>query len=300
MIIVISAMFAIAVISCDFDIVERQVTATDALTIAEDEVSALKSEESIDEEVSTARFAGHFRDFRGKRMTIPRHFFGPNFTECAEVTVEGEAFPKTITIIYGEDCITRRGITKTGTVIITLSDTITNPGAVYTVEYVDMLVGNKAVEKTATYTNEGQNENGNWVISSESVTTVTKDDTLVITREYSQTREWLSGFETREFKDDIFLKSGGGSISVNGELKFEREIIEPLLIDRSCQFILSGIVEITRNEESMMIDFGDGECDNIAVVTKDGESEEIELISGKFRREFKRQDRNMNRNRGWW
>ena len=29
----------------------------------------------------------------------------------------------------------------------------------------------------------------------------------------------------------------------------------------------------------MIIDFGDGECDNLAVVTKDGESEEIELIS---------------------
>ena len=96
------------------------------------------------------------------------------------------------------------------------------------------------------------------------------------------------------------VKTGGGTISVNGVVKFEREIIEPLLIDRACRFILSGVIEITRNDESMIIDFGDGECDNIAVVTKDGESEEIELISGRFRREFKRGDHNMNRKQGWW
>ena len=45
-----------------------------------------------------------------------------------------------------------------------------------------------------------------------SVTTITKNDTLVITREFSQSREWLAGFETPEFRDDIFLKSGGGSV----------------------------------------------------------------------------------------
>ncbi len=299
-IILISAIFAFTVSSCDFSTNENEVSASDEYTIAEDEISALKSEESTDEEISTARFAGHFPGFTGPRMIIPRYFFGPNFPECAEVTVEGETFPKIVTIVYGEDCITRRGISKTGTIIITLSDTITNPGAEYTLEYVDMIINNKQVEKTATFINEGMNENGNWVISSESVTTISKNDTLIVTREFSQSREWLAGFETPEFRDDIFLKTGGGSIALNGDMKFEREITDPLLIDRSCQFILSGVVEITRNDETMIIDFGDGECDNIAVVTKDGISEEIELISGKFRRGFQRRQHNMHRNNGWW
>ena len=185
-IVLISAIFAFTVTSCDFNANENEVSASDEFTIAEDEVSALKSEESIDEEISTARFAAHFPGFKGPRMIIPRYFFGPNFPECAEVTVEGETFPKTVTIVYGEDCVSRRGITKTGTIIITISDTITNPGAEYTLEYVDMLIGNKKIEKSASFTNEGVNENGNWVISSESVTSITKNDTLVITREFTQ------------------------------------------------------------------------------------------------------------------
>lgn len=299
-IILTTALFAFAVTSCDNSLNNNIDTASDSYTIAEDEISALKSEETTDEEISTARFAAHYNNFVGPRMVIPRHFFGPNFPDCAEVTVEGETFPKTVTVVYGEDCISRRGITKTGTMIITISDTITNPGAIYTLEYVDMVIGGKSVEKTATFTNEGMNDAGNWVMSSESETSITKNDTLVITRSFSQSKEWLAGFDTRYFSDDIFMKTGGGTISVNGVVKFEREIIEPLLIDRACRFILSGVIEITRNDESMIIDFGDGECDNIAVVTKDGESEEIELISGRFRREFKRGDHNMNRKQGWW
>jgi hypothetical protein len=51
----------------------------------------------------------------------------------------------------------------------------------------------------------------------------------------------------------------------------------------------------------MTINYGAGECDNIALVTKDGgESEEIELNSGKFRKGFQRKHKHMKQNKGWW
>jgi len=159
------------------------------------------------------------------------------------------------------------------------------------------------VDKTALITNEGQDADGNWVISSEYIMTSTLEsegNTMVMVRDFSETKVWLSGFETPEIKDDIFLKSGGGSLTVNDELKFERSITEDLLINRSCMFPLQGIIEISRGEETMSIDYGDGECDNLAVVTKDGESEEIELISGRFRKGFQRHKRNMKQEKGWW
>ena len=73
-----------------------------------------------------------------------------------------------------------------------------------------------------------------------------------------------------------------------------------MLIDRSCKYPLSGIVEITRAGETMTIDYGTGECDNLAQVTKDGVSEEIELNSGKFRKGFQRHNKHMKQNTGWW
>ena len=77
-------------------------------------------------------------------------------------------------------------------------------------------------------------------------------------------------------RDDQLLVSRSGSITGNGELKFEKTTIVPLEIDRTCRWPLSGIVEITRADETMTIDYGTGECDNIALVTKDGEPEEID------------------------
>jgi len=279
---------------------------SDAVTIAEDEVFALKSTEATDCDVSAARFGGHL--FSGKMMISGPHlFFGRSFPDCAVVSVEpeveGKEFPKTITIDYGDGCVGRKGLEKRGIITLHMTDTILIPGAVYTLTFEDMTIGKRIVDKTATITNEGQAEDGIWVISSEYVMTSSiesEGNTVVMVRDFSETKIWLSGFETPEIEDDVFLKSGGGSLIVNDELKFKRNIIEELLIDRSCMFPKEGIIEISRGEETMTIDYGDGECDNLAMVTKDGDSEEIELISGRFRKGFQRHHRNMKQKKGWW
>lgn len=276
---------------------------SDAVTLAEDEVFALKSTEATDCDISSARFGGHL--FNGKmKISGPQLFFGRSFPDCALVSVdqeiEGQAFPKTITIDYGEGCVGKKGFEKRGTITLHMSDTILNPGATYTITFADMTIGNREVEKTAVITNLGQ-EDGSWVLSSSYVMTSTiESGEAVVIREFEEKKVWLSGFETPEIEDDIFLKSGGGSMTVNGELKFERNIIEDLLIDRSCMFPKEGIIEISRGVETMTIDYGDGECDKLAVVTKDGESEEIELMSGRFRKGFQRHKRNLNQDKGWW
>jgi hypothetical protein len=274
----------------------------DNVTMAEEEVADLKSAEATSSDVSAARFGGHL--LRGGMMLEGHHlFFGKGFPACATVTVDSDEFPKTVTIDYGDGCTGRMGLEKRGIITIYMSDTIINEGAEYTLTYEDLTLGNRVISKTATFTNEGLNEDENWVISFESTSTTSfekQEEVFIIVREFSGEREWLEGFETPECTDDIFLLSQNGSITVNDELKFEKTTIEPLLIDRSCKWPLSGIVEITKGGETMTIDYGTGECDNIALVTKDGESEEIELNEGKFRKGFQRQHKHMKQNKGWW
>jgi len=273
----------------------------DQITVAEEEIASLKSAEATDSDVDAAKFAGHL--MKGGMSLGGHHLlFGRNFPPCATVTVDSDDFPKTITVDYTEGCVGRMGLAKKGTLTIEMSDTITNEGAVYVVTFSNVNFGNRTIEKTVTYTNEGQNDEGNWVISYEmlSTTSFTKEEeTFVIVRDFTGSKEWLAGFDTPECTDDQFLRNGAGSITVNEELKFERTVTD-LFIDRACKYPLSGVIDITRGEESMSIDFGTGECDNIALVTKDGESEEIELNAGKFRKGFKRHERNMKKNKGWW
>ncbi len=275
---------------------------SDAVTMAEDEIFTLKSAESTGSDINAARFSGHLFS-KGMMVGGPHLFFGKHFPDCATVTVNGDDFPKEVIIDYGEGCTGRAGMEKRGIITLTMSDTITVPGATYTITFEDVSIGNRQIEKTATITNEGLNDDEQWVISSQWVRTSTMESegaTVVITRNYNEQKVWIAGFETPKASDDQFYKTGGGSIMVNDELKFERIITDELQINRACMFPLSGVIEITRDGEMMSIDFGDGNCDNIAVVTKGDESEEIELISGRFRREFKRGNKHMKRNKGWW
>jgi hypothetical protein len=195
------------------------------------------------------------------------------------------------------------GLEKKGIVTIYMSDTITVEGAFYTITIENMTLGQREISKTATYTNEGMNDAGNWVISFESLSTTSfekNEELYSIVREFTGQREWLEGFDTPQATDDIFYLTRNGSITVNDELKFDKSTVEPLLIDRSCRYPLSGIVEITRADETMTIDYGTGECDNIAHVTKDGVTEEIELNSCQFRKGFQRHNKHMKQNKGWW
>jgi len=278
---------------------------SDAVTIAEDEVFALKAAEATDCDVSSARFAGHMLSGNMK-ISGPHLFFGRSFPDCAVLSVaheiEGQEFPKTITIDYGEGCTGSKGLEKTGIITLHMTDTILNTGAEYTVTFEDMTMGNRTIEKTANVFNETV-DNGPTVIRSEYVmtsTVVSEGTTLVMVREFNETRIWESGFLTPEIEDDVFWKSGSGSLTINDEPKFDRNIVEDLLIDRSCDYPKQGIIQISRGDETMTIDYGDGECDNLALVTKDGESEEIELKSGKFRKGFQRHKRNTKQEKGWW
>ena len=272
------------------------------VTIAEEEVADLKAAEATSSDVSSATCGAP--TLQGGMMTgVPRMIFGTGFPQCATVSADSDEFPKTITIDYSEGCTGRMGLEKKGIVTIYMQDTIINEGAYYTVTIENMTMGHREISKTATYTNEGLNDAGYWVISFESLSTTTfeKDgETYTIVREFTGAMEWMEGFDTPEATDDIFLLTRDGSITVNDELKFEKTTIEPLLIDRSCKYPLSGIVEITRAGETMSIDYGTDECDNIAHVTKGDVTEEIELNSGQFRKGFQRHNKNMKQNKGWW
>ena len=74
-----------------------------------------------------------------------------------EKPVDNDEFPKTITVDYSEGCVGRMGLAKKGTLTIEMSDTITNEGAVYKVTFSNVKFGNRSIETTITYTNEGQN-----------------------------------------------------------------------------------------------------------------------------------------------
>ena len=264
-------MLAFAIMSC-----ERNKSMSSDMDIAEGEILGLTlAEASAEEDHSVAMEPpGTFRMFG---MMGPRKGagMGPGMHQFRPGPERG---------ICGEGCEDRKGNIKTGKIIINISDDMKEEGATRTVTYEDYTVGGNEISGSRTVINKGINEKGNWIIEWQSDMLIKKvEEGVEINRTSNATREWMAGFETAEKSDDSFQITGTGSITQNGSVTFNREIIVPLLVDRSCRYILSGQVELTNEESSMLIDFGDGTCDNTATVTKDGVTEEIDLTRCKYR-----------------
>ena len=60
--------------------------------------------------------------------------------------------------------------------------------------------------------------------------------------------------------------------------RYKRNIIKPLVKIDGCDYIVEGKIEYIKDGAVVAtVDFGDGECDNIATKTVDGVDKEIEL-----------------------
>jgi hypothetical protein len=211
----------------------------------------------------------------------PLKFGVPHIDSCVTVTVSGNTYPREIVIEYLEGCSMQRH-DRHGKILINLSDTITNPGAIQTITYQDFYIDSIKVDLTGSLENRGQNASGNWILEKKYTQTITKNGQTFV-RTNNETLEWLSGFGTPDRMDNVYYISGSGSVVMNDTARFTKTITTPLLFDATCDFIKSGVVELNRNGNISIIDYGDGTCDDQATITSNGITEEINLHSNRFR-----------------
>lgn len=202
---------------------------------------------------------------------------------CYTVTVDkpdSTLFPKTITVDYGDGCsvvIDGDTITKKGVITIVITGRYAQTGATRSVSYTNFFVNNIQIEGTRTQTSLGIDENFNysWNVSLQNGKMIFPDGTT-ITREVEKTRTLVTN-KTALRTDDYWLTTGTTSgVNYLGE-NYMKEIVDPLRRNFGCRFIVSGAIEITRNDNVYTIDFGNGTCDRLATLTKDGETIDFTL-----------------------
>ena len=191
--------------------------------------------------------------------------------------VEGESdfpgFPKLITIQF-IDWQVGEGRVKNGFIYIWTDGPMLAVGTTRIISFEDFTVDGNLIEGTKTITNlDGLNlsitlEGGK----------ITFTDGTFITREVERNREWILGMETPFFIwDDEFVFTGTCS-GVNREgIEYSNTITEPLLKRMSCRWLVAGTIEMQVGETLTILDYGDGECDNLATITVNGETTEITL-----------------------
>jgi hypothetical protein len=112
---------------------------------------------------------------------------------------------------------------------------------------------------------------------------ITLADGRVITRTGSRTRELVEGLNTPLiFLDNIYKVTGEWFTTFPNASVKTSTITSPLFLKIACSttnksIFSKGVITFTRNNNTATLDYGDGNCDNIAVFTKNGVSTTITL-----------------------
>jgi hypothetical protein len=206
---------------------------------------------------------------------------------CPLVTItnsEAGIWPKIVTVDFGNGCTGLYENSRSGKIIIEVTGPRLEAGAKKTVTFENYYFNGIKVEGTKVVENTGYNENQNLVCSVRLTGgKLTLPDGKFIERSTDHQREWIAGLLTKNIWDDECLITGTATGTTLEGVTYTNTITTALLWKRSCFFLVSGVVKIVREgKPDVEINYGMGECDASAVITKGGESKEI-LLRHKIR-----------------
>lgn len=206
-------------------------------------------------------------------------------TACATITrVPAFGTPITVgqtvtkTIDFGTGCTLNNGNVLSG--IITISFVYQPEATSHTITYTFDNFYHNAIkfDGTKTFTrvmmSTAANPDVHPVVTMVMDLTVTLPNGNVYTREGERVREIIEGYGTETWTDNIYKITGSwDTTGPNGTQT--STITTPLRVKMSCvavnkPLIVSGIITIVRNGNTATLDYGDGTCDNLAVLTVNG------------------------------
>ena len=186
---------------------------------------------------------------------------------CAVVTESSNTFPKTVTIDYGTGCVGQNGLTKKGKVIINVSGDMRVEGNTRTVTFENFFINDVKIEGSRNAENTGPNVAGNMVVKVMGEITASNGE-LTRSRNFTRYREWISGISTCEISDDEFHVTGSGTVIGRRGIEIPHTITEKIVLKPGeCKYPLSGKVDIGNESRGIILNFGNGMCDNIAEAT---------------------------------
>ncbi|QGY44630.1 hypothetical protein GM418_13440 [Maribellus comscasis] len=191
-------------------------------------------------------------------------------SDCAGISIKPlRGFPKTITIDFGDGCTGANGFYRSGTIAIVISDTLRTFGTTYSASFADFYIEGFSINGEISFENTSEGEVLSFYEEMDMIFTGT--DGVEIEKTKVVERAWIEGADTQDVSDDVFTVSGSAEVNSSAKGYYAYNIIEPMQISYSCDFISEGVIEITTSasDEPVTIDFGDDSvCDWIVFVSQ--------------------------------
>lgn len=199
---------------------------------------------------------------------------------CATVEIQLTSTTWTRTITF-ENCTLPNGNVVDGTIIVSGSLNFDTPTHTISYSFVDfhhngiLIEGNKTIVRSlqSTATLAAIHPVANMSIDM----TVTFPNGNVYHREGNRIREMIEGFGTPMiWADNVFSISGSWITTFPAGTRTST-ITTPLRVRANCPNIVSGVVTTVGTNNTATLDYGNGDCDNQATLTVNGNTTTITL-----------------------
>jgi hypothetical protein len=198
--------------------------------------------------------------------------------DCVTITVEIQQNFRAVTIDFGTTGCLVQGHILRGQILMDYTRDPEAQQVMINYNLVDFFVDAKSVMGSRSILRELANANGNPQFTHHLDLTVIWPNGIQASREGTRIREWVEGFGSGTFSDNVFEITGDWTATfVNGNTH-NYEVMLPLRREIGCMHFVSGTVDVTRTNFGGVFDFGDGTCDALATFTFDNGTEiEVQL-----------------------
>lgn len=182
-----------------------------------------------------------------------------------------------VTLDYGESCTTKKEDVLSGKIQMLIKPDILGKSVTIDYSFENFYFNSKKIEGTVNKIRSRSNENENpQAIITRDIKIIWEDDSYALVNG-ERTREWIEGADNLIWSDNVFSITGKLTITKRNGVLRTSTIIEPLIKNMACKFLVSGVIEIEKNDKQRTIDYGDGECDDLALLSSSGKEYEIHL-----------------------
>lgn len=194
---------------------------------------------------------------------------------CVVVTRNAEA--KTITLDFGDGCVGPHGRERSGKVIVTYGGEFDDNLANRVITFDDYFVNNREITGRIELRDFNLNEQGNLTLTRKLVAyAVHFPEGHEFEINGSTTIEWIGGQGDDDHSNDVLSMTGAYTGESTRGRKVNFTIVEPVIASFPCRaegnFLrVDGKTELKISNASRVrvrtVDYGDGDCDGIIVIT---------------------------------
>lgn len=188
------------------------------------------------------------------------------FTDCVTITINTEGGVTFVALDFGFGCELNNGAVVSGIINLTYGPVVAGTRNI-TYVFDDFTYNSKAVAGGGTIYRERNNANGNPQSTVNKALEITFPNGVIADLTGTRVAVWIGGAGSGTWTDNVFLITGDRQIVFSSGFTHNALVIEALRRESTCPHFVSGILELTRNNGSGTLNFGDGTCDNIAVLT---------------------------------